>query len=39
MKEFGLIPHGSALGPLLKVCRILVANSADPAGFADSADW
>ena len=25
-------------GPLVEVCRIFVANSADCAGFADSAD-
>ena len=37
-KEFGLIPHDQPGGPLLKVCRIFVANTADYAGFADCAD-
>jgi hypothetical protein len=39
MKEFWADPTRiSPFGPLLKVCRIFVANSADYAGFADSAD-
>jgi hypothetical protein len=39
MEEFGLLPHGfSPVLRLAKVCRIFVANTADWAGFADSAD-
>jgi hypothetical protein len=37
--EIGLLPHGfSPVLRLAKVCRIFVANTADWAGFADSAD-
>jgi hypothetical protein len=32
LEGFGPIPHGQPIGPLLKVCRILVANGAGCAG-------
>ena len=37
-KSLGRSHTDQPVGPLLKVCRIFVANSADCAGFADSAD-
>ena len=37
-KSLGRSHTDQPFGPLLKVCRIFVANSADCAGFADSAD-
>jgi hypothetical protein len=37
--KIGLFPHGSSpVLRLVKVCRIFVANTADWAVFADSAD-
>ena len=37
-KSLGRSHTDQPFGPLLKVCRIFVANSADCAGFTDSAD-
>ena len=35
-RDAGLLPHDQPMARCWKVCRILVANSADCAGFADS---